>query len=66
MERRETRSTAPQHPDPLKIELYNLEQDLCESQDVVADHPDVVARIRKIMQTEHDPSVIFPLGPLDQ
>lgn len=54
------------NPNPLKIELYNLEQDIGESQDVAADHPGVVARIRKIMQTEHDPSVIFPLGPLDQ
>ncbi|MGM0486685.1 MAG: arylsulfatase [Planctomycetota bacterium] len=53
------------NPDPLKIELYNLEEDISETHDVAAAHPDVVARIREIMKTEHEPSVIFPLGPLD-
>ena len=50
---------------PLKIELYNLSTDIGESRDVAADHPDIVARMRKIMDTEHTPSTTFPMPPLD-
>jgi len=37
------------NPEPLKIELYNLESDIGESRDVAAEYPDVVARIEKVM-----------------
>jgi len=54
------------NPDPLKIELYNLKDDVGESQDVSAAHPDVVARMQKIMQSEHVPSELFPMPPIDR
>jgi arylsulfatase len=53
------------NPDPLKIELYNLESDIGESQDVANKHPQVVARMRKIMRSEHQPSSLFPMPPID-
>ncbi len=53
------------NPDPLKIELYNLRDDIGESRDVAAQHPDIVARIRQIMQDEHVPSSIFQMPWLD-
>ncbi len=52
-------------PDPLKIELYNLQDDIGESRDVAADHPEIVAKMRKVMDQEHLPSKLFPLPPLD-
>ncbi len=54
-----------QNKDPLKIELYNLRDDIGESRDLAADRPDIVARMRKIMDDEHTPSTTFPMAPLD-
>jgi len=51
--------------EPLRIELYNLEKDIGESQDVAAEHPEIVARMRKVMQSEHVPSKLFPMPPID-
>ncbi len=52
--------------DPLKIELYNLKDDVGESRDVAAEHPEIVARMRKIMEAEHVPSKLFPMRPIDR
>ncbi|MGC1276267.1 MAG: arylsulfatase [Planctomycetaceae bacterium] len=38
------------------VELYNLAKDVDESDDVAAEHPDVVKRAHEIMQREHRPS----------
>jgi len=54
------------NPDPLKIELYDLATDIGEKNDVAADHPKVVARIREIMNTERTPSPLFKFGPLER
>ncbi|HUT88255.1 MAG TPA: arylsulfatase [Thermoguttaceae bacterium] len=54
------------NPDPLKIELYDLKHDVGESRDVAAEHPEIVARMRKIMEAEHVPSELFPLPPIDR
>ena len=51
---------------PLKIELYNLATDIGESKDVAAENPQVVARIRTLMEKQHTPSELFPIKPLDQ
>jgi arylsulfatase A-like enzyme len=51
---------------PLKIELYNLATDIGESKDVAAENPQVVARIRTLMEEQHTPSELFPIKPLDQ
>ncbi|MCB9273086.1 MAG: arylsulfatase [Lewinellaceae bacterium] len=40
----------------LAIELYNLETDTTEQEDVAARHPDIVARMAEIMQQEHSTS----------
>jgi len=54
------------NPDPLKIELYNLKDDIGESHDVAAEQPEIVARMRKILQAEHVPSELFPMPPIDR
>lgn len=53
------------NPDPLKIELYNLAEDIGEQKDLAAKEPDMVERARKLMAKQHVPSEVFPLGPLD-
>ena len=50
----------------MKIELYNLKNDIAESKDVSAEHPDIVAQIEQIMREQHTPSREFPLRALDQ
>lgn len=40
------------------VELYDLEEDLGETNDVAAEHPDVVARIKAVMEEAHRPSPI--------
>ena len=53
------------NPDPLKIELYNLKDDIGESSDVASENPEVVAKIRRLMETERVSSELFPLRPVD-
>jgi arylsulfatase len=43
------------------IELYDLSSDIAEESNVAADHPDIVARIEQIMQTDRRESELFPL-----
>jgi arylsulfatase A len=43
------------------IELYNLKDDLGEKKNVAAEHPDLVARMRTIMQTARTESKDFPV-----
>ena len=38
----------------MKIELYNLENDLSEEIDLSKDHPDIIKRIERIMIDEHE------------
>lgn len=40
----------------LKIELYNLENDVQEQIDVASKHPEVVEKVKAIMLKEHEPS----------
>ncbi len=47
------------------IELYDLANDPRETTDVSAQHPEVVARLRAIMEREHEPSALFPIRALD-
>ena len=53
------------NPTPLKIELYDLESDISEARDVAVDHPEIVSRIRTLMQQQHQASRVFPIKPLD-
>jgi len=48
------------------IELYDLEADIGEKSDVAGAYPDLVAKIRGIMEAEHRPSKEFPFPALDR
>jgi arylsulfatase A len=50
---------------PAPTQLYDLEQDQGETRDVAAQHPDVVARVEKIMADSHRRSDLFPITALD-
>jgi len=47
-----------------RFELYNLAEDLGETQDVAAKYPDIAAKTRRIMQEAHRSSTLFPM-PFD-
>jgi arylsulfatase len=49
----------------LDIELYNLAEDIGETKNVAAQHPNVVATIRRIMNTDRTVSGRFPFPVLD-
>ena len=49
----------------MKVELYDLQTDPAEATDVSAQHPDVLARIERIMVEQHVPSRVFPLPGID-
>ncbi|MCA9082008.1 MAG: arylsulfatase, partial [Planctomycetaceae bacterium] len=53
------------NPNPLAIELYDLSTDRAEAHNIAADHPEIVAQARQIMQREHVPSALFPMKPID-
>lgn len=48
-----------------KLELYNLQNDIGEQNDVSAQHPDLVQHIEKILREQHQPSPLFPIKVLD-
>jgi arylsulfatase len=50
---------------PGKPELYDLSKDEAESADVAAKHPDVLARLEKLMAEQHVPNADFPLPGVD-
>jgi arylsulfatase A-like enzyme len=50
---------------PGKIELFNLAIDRNETTDVADKNPEIVARLRTIMEQQHVKSSIFPLRALD-
>ena len=43
----------------VKIELYNLENDLQEQNDVAAQHPEIVSQMEQIMKAEHTQPAIM-------
>lgn len=50
----------------LAIELYDLKNDPAEATDVAAAHPDVVARMEKVLREQHTRSEVFPFPALDR
>lgn len=46
-------------------ELYDLAADPSESKNVAADHPDVLAKLRPLLASNHTPSEVFPLPGID-
>lgn len=51
--------------DPLAVQLYDLENDPSESNDVAEDHPDIVEKIESLMKSERTVSDEFPIPRLD-
>jgi len=47
------------------LQLFNLESDPSEKNDVAAAHPEEVRRIETILSENHTPSKLFPLKALD-
>ena len=50
----------------LPLELYHLKNDPTEATDVAAAHPDLVARMEKILREQHTHSELFPFPELDR
>lgn len=50
----------------LRIELYDLAADPAEATDVADKHPDVIAKMEKIMREQHVNSADFPITALDK
>ncbi len=44
------------------LELYNLETDLAEENNIAADHPEIVAKLAAMMEEAHEPSELFQFG----
>lgn len=51
---------------PWKVELYNLKDDIGETTDLAAKHPDIVAEMDRVMRREHRPSKEFPFPAIDE
>jgi len=45
-----------------KIQLYNLENDIGEKNDISEDHTDIVRKIEQIMKTAYIPNERYPIG----
>ncbi|PYJ56104.1 MAG: hypothetical protein DME24_23225 [Verrucomicrobia bacterium] len=45
--------------------LYNLARDPGETRDVSMQHPEIVARLDKLLREQHTPSKDFPIRALD-
>ena len=43
-----------------EVELFNLKDDLAERRNVAAQHPEVTARMQRILQTARTESTVWP------
>lgn len=50
----------------IETELYNLAEDVGEQNNVAGEHPELVAKLEKMMAEVRVPSEIFPLIPFDK
>lgn len=50
---------------PGKLELYNLDLDIGEENNVVDQYPEIAAKMRSIMKKEHTPSDVYPMQIID-
>lgn len=55
----------PAKKNPLTIELYNLDKDISESNDLATEHPEIVKKLAERMKRERVPSAAFPFKPID-
>ena len=56
---------ADAQPD-LTVALYDLESDRGETKNVAGQHPEVVARLERLMRDQHTPSAAFEFPALDR
>ena len=49
-----------------KIELYNLNIDESETNDLSEEHPEIIARITEIFQSSRNQATAFPYGGIVQ
>jgi len=49
----------------LAIELYDMAADVSEANDVAAEHPEIVAKLKKLMHEQHARSELYPLPMVD-
>ncbi len=49
----------------INTELYNIAEDISEKNNVADKHPEIVARLEKLMKQQHIPSDVFPLKAID-
>lgn len=49
----------------VKTELYDLQNDVSESENVAAENPEILADIESLMESERYPSETFPIPALD-
>jgi len=52
-------------PAEIVTELYDLAKDPGEATNLADEHPDILARLEKVMSEQHVPSKLFPLRALD-
>jgi arylsulfatase A-like enzyme len=52
--------------EPLRIQLYDFENDSSEAKDVSEENPEVLRKIEGLMRTERTVSEDFPIRPLDE
>ncbi len=50
-----------QNPENALFELYNLEEDIGEENDISGQHPDIVEQMLNYMEEAHIPNEVFPL-----
>ena len=61
--RLERRAPGAREAGAARLELYDLKDDVGETRDVAAAHPDVVAQLEALLAREHQPSAAFPIPP---
>lgn len=54
------------HPRQTRFQLFNLDEDPTENNDVSQQFPDVVQQIKQFMDTAHTPSPLFPFKKIDK
>ncbi len=54
------------NPDKTHLELYNLNEDISESKNLVAQHPEKADELLEIIKHARVPSEDFPFGPVDE
>jgi arylsulfatase A-like enzyme len=47
------------------LELYNLKEDIAETRDLAVQHPEIVAKLERLLRDQHTPSKEFPFPALD-